>query len=462
MGSVRVPRGGATVIPSGSGSLAARLGVVGLVAATAVGSVAAPAAAESDPGWVSAWLGDTTIGAAGAPGRTAALSMTNVGAVNPRVSFDLTALAGVATATFPDWCVSSATAVTCPMPPTATPDEFGTVNGTVPVVLRAVPGAADGATGTIGYTVAADQVDPETQQATVTVAAGPAAVDLVDAYVPGPAVGDRIGVPVAVANGGHQPIEDLRVTLRFPVGLAPKAYRNCRYGTDPIVLATVMVCTVRGGFAPGQRYEARGGIPTRVTPAALGNKGITQFVEPLAMAGPLPAGVKLTRREADRPLRLRAVGEPVDVLTAEQDDAWGLYYLRGIRGAFDVVALGATATGAVGDTVQVQVGIRNDGPGVPDDTVSGGGSASFRFVPPAGATVTNHPARCSPSDGEEGGPVYWYCGKPGLVFPAGETFTVAFDLRIDGPAGAAGEVRVDPYPRIDDHPANDVAAVTLG
>ncbi|WP_320067398.1 hypothetical protein [Micromonospora sp. RTGN7] len=450
MGSVRVPRG-----------WAARLTAAGLVATTAVAGIAAPAAAEDDPGWVSAWLGDTTIGAAGAPGRTAELSLSSTGATDPRVSFDLTGLAGVATAAFPSWCTTSASTVTCPMPATATTDEWGTVNGTVPVVLRATAGAADGASGTLSYTVAADQIEPTTQQATVTVAAGPAMVDLIDAYVPGPAVGDTVHVPVAVTNGGNQPVEDLRLTLRFSVGLSPAAYKNCRYGTDPLLLTTVMVCTVRGSFAPGQRYELRGGIATTVTPAALGDKRALQFVEPLATAGPLPAGVKLTRREADRRLRLRAAGEPVDVLESGQDNAWGQYYLRNIRGAFDVVALGATAAGAIGDTVRVQVGIRNDGPGVPDDSASGGGAASFRFVPPAGTTVTGHSA-CWPSGEEEDTPIYWYCGKPGLIFRAGETFTVTFDLRIDGPIGAAGEVQVNnPYPRTDDTPANDVAAVTL-
>ena len=154
----------------------------------------------------------------------------------------------------------------------------------------------------------------------------------------------------------------------------------------------------------------------------------------------------------------------MSVLTAGQNDPWGQYYLRDIRGTFDVVALGAAATGAVGDTVRVQVGIRNDGPGVPDDSVSGGGAASFRFTPPAGTTVTSQPGGgCAPggSEEEEGPPLYWYCGKPGLLFAAGETFTVAFDLRIDGPVGAAGEVRANPYPRVDDAPANDVAAVTV-
>ena len=237
MGSVRVPRG-----------WAARLAVAGLVAATAVAGVAAPAAAEDDPGWVSAWLDDITVGTPGAPGRTAELRLSSTGATDPRVSFDLTGLAGVAAATFPSWCVTSASTVTCPMPPTATPDEWGTVEGTVPVVLRALAGATAGTTGTLGYTVAADRVEPQAQQAAVTVAAGPVPISLVDAYVPGPAVGDTVNVPVSVVNGGGEAAEDLRLTLRFSVGLVPAAYRNCRYGTDPMLLTTVMVCTVRGSF----------------------------------------------------------------------------------------------------------------------------------------------------------------------------------------------------------------------
>ncbi|MEK8108552.1 hypothetical protein NKG94_33670 [Micromonospora sp. M12] len=67
---------------------------------------------------------------------------------------------------------------------------------------------------------------------------------------------------MAVVNAGDQPAVDLRLTMRFSVGLVPPSYRNCRYGTDQ-VLATVVVCTVRGTFAPGQRHKLRAGSPPR-------------------------------------------------------------------------------------------------------------------------------------------------------------------------------------------------------
>ncbi|MFB9545047.1 hypothetical protein [Micromonospora sagamiensis] len=440
-----------------------QVGAAALAAATLVGLAASPASAETDPGRVSGWLSDTTIGAAGAPGRTAALDLSSSGATGPRVVFDLNGLAGVATAAFPDWCVTATAQVTCPMPPTATPDEFGTLNGTVPVVLRAVPGAADGAAGTIGYTVLADGIDGEAQQATVSVHAGPDAVSLVNEYVDDVDTGDTLDMQVALTSAGNVAASGIRLTFRFPVGLEPAAYRNCRYGAGG-QLSTIVVCAIPGTFSPGLSYQVPGGFATTVGPAAIGDKRIVQTVEPATTAGPPPAGVVLERRPADRTLRLRQVGAAVDVISAEHQYPSGQYYLRDIPGAFDVVALGAAATGSVGDTVTVRVGFRNDGPGVPDGTISGGDPGQFAFVPPAGTVVANWPTGCSSMGGEDGfeGPVTWYCTKPGGVFAAGETFLVGFDLRIDGPLGAPGEVRIPySYPRVDDDPTNDSAPVTI-
>lgn len=439
-------------------------GLTTLVVATAlIGVATTPASAEDDPGWVDGSLNDLTLGVAGTPGRTVPLTLSSTGATQPRVTLDLTGLAGVATATFPDFCVTEGTSVTCPMPPTAV-EEYGTLTGTVPVVFRAVPGAVDGATGTIDYTGLGEQTDAYPRQATVTVRSGPDLLDMVGEYVSGLDVGDSLAVPVTVVNAGDQPTVDLRLTMRFPVGLVPASYRNCRYGTDQS-LGTVVVCTVRGTFAPGQRHELRQKLTTTVGPATLGDKRITQFVEPLASAGPLPSGVKLKSRDADQALRLRPVGTPLGVIPIGVDGAGGETYLRAVPGAFDIVAQGAAVTGAVGDTVQVTVGLHNEGPGVPDGTISGDTVGYFSFTPPAGVTVLAHPLDCGSRGGEEDGeviPEVWNCGAVGSVFPAGASRTVTFDLRIDSLGGAAGEVRVsNRFPRVDDNPGNDVAPVTV-
>ncbi|MEU7920105.1 hypothetical protein ACGFIP_19745 [Micromonospora zamorensis] len=438
-------------------------GLTTLVLATAmIGVAATPASAEDDPGWVNGWLGDVTLGATGAPGRTVPLTLTSTGATQPRVTIDLTGLAGVATATFPDWCVTAGTSVTCPMPPT-TVDESGTLTGTVPVVIRSAPGAVDGATGTLDYTAFGEQTEAYAQQATITVRSGPDLLDMVDEYVSGVEVGDTRPVPVAVVNAGDQPAVDLRLTMRFPVGLAPASYRNCRYGTDQ-VLATVVVCTVRGTFAPGQRHELRGGFLTTVGPATLGGKRIGQMVEPLTSAGPLPSGVRFKHRDADQALRLRPAGAPLDEIPITVTGAGGGTYLE-VQGAFDIVAQGAAVTGAVGDTVPVTVGIRNVGPGVPDGTNSGDTVGAFYFTPPTGVTVLAHPSDCWPFGGDEGtadAPATWYCNGRVAVFLAGTSHTVTFDLRIERLTGTPG--RVEPhgrYPRVDDNPGNDIAPVTV-
>ncbi|MFI6239703.1 hypothetical protein ACIBEF_07480 [Micromonospora sp. NPDC050795] len=439
-------------------------GLTALVVGTAGVAVAAgPAAAQDDPGWVDGSLGDVTLGGPGAPGRTVPLTVSSTGASQPRVTIDLTGLAGVATAGFPDYCVTQGTSVTCPMPPTAI-DEFGTLTGTVPVVFRPAPGAVDGATGTLDYTALGEQTEAYTQQATVTVRSGPDLLDTVNEYLTGVEVDDNLAVPVSVINAGDQPAVDLRLTLRFPVGLVPPSYRNCRYGTNQS-LATVVVCTVRGTFAPGQLHELRGGLGTTVGPATLGSKRITQVVEPLASAGPLPSGVKLKSRDADRALRLRPVGAALDVIPVEATRADGQTYLRGVYGAFDIVAEGAAVTGAVGDTVRVTVGLRNSGPGVPDGSISGESVGGFLFTPPAGVTVLATPSGCWLNGDEEEHetvPATWYCNGPGSVFPAGTTHAVGFDLRIDSLSGAPGEVQpFQSYPRVDDDPSNDIAPVTV-
>ncbi|MFF0254847.1 hypothetical protein ACFYPW_20350 [Micromonospora zamorensis] len=439
-------------------------GLTTLVLATAVIGVAAtPASAEDDPGWVNGWLGDVTLGGAGAPGRTVPLTLTSTGATQPRVTLDLTGLAGVATASFPDFCVTEGTSVTCPMPPTAV-EEYGTLTGTVPVVIRSAPGAVDGATGTLDYTTFGEQTEAYAQQATITVRSSPDLLDMVDEYVSGVEVGDTRPVPVAVVNAGDQPAVDLRLTMRFPIGLVPASYRNCRYGTDQ-VLATVVVCTVRGTFAPGQRHELRGGFLTTVGPATLGGKRIGQMVEPLTSAGPLPSGVRFKRRDADQALRLRPAGAPLDEIPITVTGAGGGTYLE-VQGAFDIVAQGAAVTGAVGDTVPVTVGIRNVGPGVPDGTNSGDTVGAFYFTPPTGVTVLAHPSDCWPFGDDEGtadAPATWYCNGRVAVFLAGTSHTVTFDLRIERLTGTPG--RVEPhgrYPRVDDNPGNDIAPVTVG
>ena len=57
----------------------------------------------------------------------------------------------------------------------------------------------------------------------------------------------------------------------------------------------------------------------------------------------------------------RAVAADVD-----PGDNWGVFYVNDVPNTIDIAALGANVTGAVGDTVAVTVGLRNDGPAMLD------------------------------------------------------------------------------------------------
>ena len=227
-----------------------RVAVAALAAATlATGAVAGPAAADPDPGSVSAYLNDTSL-SVGGPGKTVLLRLESTNAVDPAVTVDVAGLAGVATATFPDSCVTSGTLVTCATPSSATPDQYGFIYTPVPVLLSPATNAVAGATGTVTYTASAVGIDGYPQQATVTLADGPDLVDLVDAHVPTAATGATVSTPVIVANAGGRLVKGLRLTFTLSAGLDPAVYKNCRYGSNNGAGSRV-VCDVPGRFEPG-------------------------------------------------------------------------------------------------------------------------------------------------------------------------------------------------------------------
>jgi hypothetical protein len=192
------------------GSRLARLAVaVAVAAAAATGMAATPA--HADPEGVDAFLDDVTIGADGAPGKAAPIFVTGIGVENPVLTVDVSGLAGVATADFPDRCSVAGTTATCPLPDTA---EFFDM---IPVVFRPAAGVTDGEEGTITYTIKADSVDPSEQTATLTVKDG---ADLVAFDGPEKTVkpGDRYAAPMTFANYGNQTADGVDVLLFFSWG----------------------------------------------------------------------------------------------------------------------------------------------------------------------------------------------------------------------------------------------------
>jgi hypothetical protein len=450
--------------------LARLIVAVAVAAAAATGVAATPAQADAD-GYVSAFLDDVIIGADGSPGKAVPLFVDGEGTVNPVVTVDLSGLEGVATAEFPDErCKVAGGKATCSLPDTV---QFFDV---IPVVFRPVDGVADGAEGTITYTATAEGFGgSETEPVTLTVKDG---VDLV-AFAGAPQTakpGDAYGAPVEFGNFGNRPAETINLLLTFSNGLIPAEYENCEYGEDPRLNSTLALCQIDGPFEVGTVYELEGGFETAVAPDALG----LETVDFLA----LPAG------EADAPARFKLAGKGGEKLTAapkkslakaeagEIDSRDNYAYEEvTVENAFDLAAIGANLTGAVGDVVKAKVGIKNAGAGTLDSSRSQTPVFRFTVAVPAGAEVVSVPKVCQAviEDGDgnnhrepgKAGESYYTCHNPATLFRGGETYLVEFGMKIKSLDAAPGAVSLDdkygtPPAWDDDDNGNNTAAITVG
>ncbi|MGW1072526.1 hypothetical protein [Streptomyces sp. NPDC002537] len=136
----------------------------------------------------------------------------------------------------------------------------------------------------------------------------------------------------------------------------------------------------------------------------------------------------------------------------------------------DYQAVAHPVVGRVGQTVEVELGVRNGGPG-PAVTRGGHGAGAYEVIPPAGTTITA--ARTPRGDGRQpcvakavpGGPATYVCAI-GENFPAGDTETLRFEVRIDRKVGGAqGRVQVLDHDgeraTPDPDPANDSAVIRV-
>ncbi|GGY10591.1 hypothetical protein GCM10010324_66800 [Streptomyces hiroshimensis] len=134
----------------------------------------------------------------------------------------------------------------------------------------------------------------------------------------------------------------------------------------------------------------------------------------------------------------------------------------------DYQAIAHTIVGRVGETVEVELGVRNGGPG-PAGGRPGHGAGTYEVTPPPGTTIVAAPhsgvrqpcvAKASPS-AEPGS----YVCSIGEDFSAGERETLGFQVRIDRKVdGAEGLVRVldrDGEPSPDPDPGNDSAPIRV-
>lgn len=355
-------------------------------------------------------------------------------------------------------CHLSGTRLRCPI---------GSVTGPVGVdglVVTAAPGSRPGQTGVVRYRLASSDAGALTGQVTVMVGR-PALVGNSLRTVRGARPGATFREQVAFRNNGDVATRGLGVLITTGPDLDLLArHRNCRYErSGPAVVAGYCVfpdAVVR----PSQAVAF--GDPAGFVPRRTLMYGELTF-SAWSLAGPSPDAVD------PRDYAVRGDGAPLRLTSARPGtrfaDSGGWARVTADNHA-DFAAYGATVRGRVGQTVQIEVGVRNRGPGSMD--LSGrerSESYALTFTPPAGTTVVGNPFpgeedpwTCAPR--RKAAPAY-HCTPYGETVNAGDRETFVFNLRIDKQVpGATGSVEVvpatSPWPARDPDATDDVATVT--
>ncbi|MFE6888671.1 hypothetical protein [Streptomyces sp. NPDC057694] len=253
------------------------------------------------------------------------------------------------------------------------------------------------------------------------------------------AAGDTYEAPVGFRNTGGMAADGAVLRFHGSRGLSfPDSYGNCAYKktTDGSLLhqGTDAICTFSGSYAAGAAYTLA--EPLKVATADFALRDIVNY----GFSAVAPAKAKALLDDdgytpgTGAPLTLKeATGTaPADYTRYAELDL-------PTTNAYDLVLTGASAKGAVGDTVDAEIGFRNDGPGWISALRSGGESIGFTVEVPEGAKVTKAPDRCRFTTLDENVKGYLCWVSTPLLEDAKLSFP--FELRIDKVVpGAKGKV----------------------
>jgi hypothetical protein len=244
------------------------------------------------------------------------------------------------------------------------------------------------------------------------------------------AVGDNVDVTLSVTNTGSTALDGVAVYFGTNYGFeATGQFANCTYDTGQ-----PRACTFGETLQPGTSY--RFVMPYRVrsdTYAPGGLNGQFSWLTTAELArqtglGTAGSGATLQLQEGEKLGESSAGGwQSVDVK------------VTGTNGA-DLTAIGDSVSGAVGDVVDAEVGVHNNGPATLDWTMTGSSPGYVLVTPPAGTSVVSSPG-CSLADDKR----HYECDTANQ-FRAGATKTWIFTLKITQvvSGGAAGVVAVNP------------------
>ncbi|BCB79087.1 hypothetical protein GCM10022251_19130 [Phytohabitans flavus] len=273
-------------------------------------------------------------------------------------------------------------------------------------------------------------------------------------------------LPIQAANVGTVAAAGVEVILSVGLEIEfPDQYENCTYNPDFLELN----CWVLGDVAPGDVFAIADETPLRIAvkdkAAGPDKQWVSARVAPLGEEQIEELAAKAaSKRSAGQQLRLAEVGPIPDL---NDYDNFTQFNVNIPKNSADSVAIGGTVPGAVGDEVDLKVGLRNDGP---NNMLKPGEewAASALVTLPAGVKALTVSDRCTPIvDGEaqwedEGKPIgLVYVCWPSDSLNAGEEFLFPFKVEIVDTASAAGSIVVDGGVQ-DPDTSNNTAEITMG
>lgn len=376
--------------------------------AIVVGAIAAsPAAAAPEEPFGLISVQDTfRIGATGAGGSAITPGVQGYLLENPRLAIDVADLKGVATASFFEGCAVKGTVATCALP------DDGDFWVTVPVFLRGT--AAAGASGGITFTLTADNLAAQHMKVKIALADG---VDFVFDGGAEPTTaepGDAFNVPATFFNNGTEPAHGAQLWISTTRGVEVPQYENCVYDDR------TAICDISEEFEPGQPYELVGGLPVTIKDMAYQSESVDMAVYPLSDVAAMSKRFKAdARKGTGKKLTVSKVTKSAARVASPDDDYFpddnygGASY--DVANHYDVEALGASASGAVGAEVKVKVGAKNHGRAWLAGPRSGDFAAIVTklTVPPGASVVGDIPDECYGFGVEDGHTVQLH-DEPGL------------------------------------------------
>jgi LPXTG-motif cell wall-anchored protein len=350
------------------------------------------------------------------------------------------------------------------------------------IVIAPTASAAEGDEGNIRVTLEADGITAASHEARVRVGA---AVDLVG----GPpvqrdvAVGESFTHAVQVTNAGDAEVRGVGLFLSGDYAMRPgQTFSNCTYADG-----LPRTCHFDQVLRPGATYQANIPYVVGADTAAPGgayseyqwmtSAEFDDALQSLSAHGaewigqPGTGGVlALTERASLRAAAIDADVDPTDNWTSLE------LTVTGTNGT-DLAAVGATATGAVGDQVTVEVGLKNNGPAAVDRSRMGSSVALVHVTIPPGTTAVTVPPNCVP-ESTDGHGDWEHAGRPGqplymcsdgMLLPAGDSQIFKITLRIDTVIpDAPGKVSILQACECDDYPAsadldnsNNIASILI-